>query len=175
MQKAAHAYLQTNVTTTSPGEVVIMLYDGAIRFLNRAKDGMEAKDYAAKGIAISKATDIIAELDAVLNREKGGDLAENLHKLYFWCISKLSWANLKMDKDLVDTVIKVLAGLKSAFEQIQSSPEAQAAAAQLADRQQAFIQTQARNMSAAGAGHEELMPSASLRGHSAYKMAQGGS
>ena len=128
MQRAAHAYLQTQVTTTSPGDVLILLYDGAIKFLNRAKEGLAANDMAAKGIAISKTLDIINELDSTLNLDKGGDLAANLHNLYFFCNSRLVMANLKKDVKMIDEVIKILAGLRSAYAEIVSLPEAQAAA-----------------------------------------------
>ena len=128
MQRAAHAYLQTQVTTTSPGDVLILLYDGAIKFLNRAKEGLAANDMAAKGIAISKTLDIINELDSTLNLDKGGELAANLHNLYFFCNSRLVMANLKKDVKMIDEVIKILAGLRSAYAEIVSLPEAQAAA-----------------------------------------------
>ncbi len=128
MQRAAHAYLQTQVTTTSPGDILILLYDGAIKFLNRAKEGLAANDMAAKGIAISKTLDIINELDSTLNLDKGGELAANLHNLYFFCNSRLVMANLKKDAKMIDEVIKILAGLRSAYAEIASLPEAQAAA-----------------------------------------------
>ena len=128
MQRAAHAYLQTQVTTTSPGNILILLYDGAIKFLNRAKEGLAANDMAGKGIAISKTLDIINELDSTLNLDKGGDLAANLHNLYFFCNSRLVMANLKKDAKIIDEVIKILAGLRSAYAEIVSLPEAQAAA-----------------------------------------------
>ena len=128
MQRAAHAYLQTQVTTTSPGNILLLLYDGAVKFLNRAKDGLAANDMAAKGIAISKALDIINELDSTLNLDKGGELAANLHNLYFFCNSRLVMANLKKDAKMIDEVIKILTGLRSAYAEIVSLPEAQAAA-----------------------------------------------
>ena len=128
MQRAAHAYLQTQVITTSPGNILILLYDGAVKFLNRAKEGLAANDMAAKGIAISKALDIINELDSTLNLDKGGELAANLHNLYFFCNSRLVMANLKKDAKMIDEVIKILAGLRSAYAEIVSLPEAQAAA-----------------------------------------------
>jgi flagellar protein FliS len=174
MQKAAHAYLQTNLTTNSPGEIVIMLYDGAINFLNRAKEQIDARDYAGKGISISKATDIINELSASLNAEKGGELAENLSKLYFWCIAKLAMANLKLDNSLVDSVIKVLTGLKSAYVQIQGQPEAQEASSQLAQQQDAVGASSARTVHASSGKTMPLPPAQHLgnRGMSAYsKMA----
>lgn len=129
MQKAAKAYFQTQVATTSQGKLLLMLYDGCIKFLNQAKVKIDERDYAQKGILISKALDVINELDSSLNAEKGGDLAENLHKLYFYCSTRLLNANLKMNVDYIDEVIKILSGLRSAYAQIIDTPEATAAAA----------------------------------------------
>lgn len=133
MQKAAHAYLQTQVTTTSQGDVVVLLYDGAIKFLNQAKERLEANDMAGKGINISKAMDVISELDGSLNLEKGGELARNLHGLYNFCQNHLVKANINKSTAMVDDVIKVLAGLRSAYAEILTMPEAQAAAREAAD------------------------------------------
>ncbi|MFV0350173.1 MAG: flagellar export chaperone FliS [Halodesulfovibrio sp.] len=129
MQKAAKAYFQTQVATTSQGKLLLMLYDGCIKFLNQAKVKIEERDYAQKGILISRALDVINELDSSLNAEKGGELAENLHKLYFYCSTRLLNANLKMDIGYIDEVIKILSGLRSAYAQIIDTPEAAAAAA----------------------------------------------
>jgi len=129
MQKAAKAYFQTQVATTSQGKLLLMLYDGCIKFLNQAKVKIEERDYAQKGILISKALDVINELDSSLNADKGGELAENLHKLYFYCSTRLLNANLKMDIGYIDEVIKILSGLRSAYAQIIDTPEATAAAA----------------------------------------------
>ena len=85
MMKAAQAYFQTQVQTTSQGQLLLMLYDGAIKFLKQAKTKIQERNYAQKGILISKAIDVISELDSSLNPEKGGDLATNLHNLYFFC------------------------------------------------------------------------------------------
>ena len=122
MQKAAQAYIQTQVTTTSQGDVLILLFDGAIKFLKQAKERMAAKDYAQKGILISKALDVIAELQGSLNMQKGGELAENLNRLYFMCSTKLLTANLKMNVDLLDEVTNMLSGVRDAFAQI-NTPE----------------------------------------------------
>lgn len=130
MRQAARAYLETQVTTTSQGQVLIMLYDGAIKFLNQAKERMEAKDYAGKGKLISSAIDVINELASSLNPEKGGDLAANLSELYFYCNKRLFMANSRMDPAGIDEVVKILSGIRSAYAQIIDSPEAVAAMAQ---------------------------------------------
>lgn len=134
MQNAAHAYLKTQVGTTTQGSLLIMLYDGAIKFLNQAKEKIEARDYAAKGILISKAIDIVAELDGSLNANKGGELADNLHKLYFYCNARLLKANLDLDLKLIDEVIDILDGLRSAFQEVIDSGETGAATAPISSR-----------------------------------------
>ena len=132
MQKAAHAYLQTQVTTTSQGDVVVLLYDGAVKFLNQAKERLVSNDMAGKGLSISKALDIITELDGSLNLEKGGDIARNLHGLYVFCQNHLVKANINKSAEMIDEVIHVLSGLRSAYSEILSQPEAQAAAREAA-------------------------------------------
>jgi flagellar secretion chaperone FliS len=121
MYNAARAYLQTQVNTTNPGDVVVLLYEGAIKFLQQAKVQMAEKDMEKKGLLISRALDIIGELDGSLNVQKGGELSENLHKLYFYCNTRLLQANLKLDPKLVDEVITILSRLKSGFEEIKAN------------------------------------------------------
>lgn len=122
MHKATQAYLQTQVTTTTQGDLLILLFDGALKFMARAKERMAAKDYAEKGILISKALDILSELQGSLNAEKGGEVAENLRKLYLLCSTKLLAANMNMDQNLVDEVMRILTGVRDAFAQI-NTPE----------------------------------------------------
>jgi len=109
-----------------------MLYDGALKFLHQAKAYLAANDMAQKGIAISKALDVVNELDSALNMKQGGSLAGNLHGLYLFCSNRLVMANLKKDPAMIDDVIRVLSGLRAAYAQILTLPEAQAAAQQAA-------------------------------------------
>jgi flagellar protein FliS len=127
MQKAAQAYLSTQIHTTSKGELLLMLYDAAINFMKQAKVKIDEKDYAAKGILISKAIEVISELASSMNKEKGGELAENLSKLYIFCNTRLLQANLKMDTEKLDEVIKIIDGIASAYREIIPTEEAQAA------------------------------------------------
>ena len=122
MQKAAQAYLQTQVTTTTQGDLLIMLFDGALKFISQAKERMAAKDYAEKGILISKALDVLSELQGSLNPSKGGAVAENLRKLYLLCSTKLLAANMNMDQNMLEEVARILTGVRDAFAQI-NTPE----------------------------------------------------
>lgn len=132
--KAAQAYFQTKVSTTDQGQLLLLLYDGALNFLQQARVKMLEKDYAAKGILISKVIDIVSELANTLNLEKGGTLAENLNNLYFLCTTRLLQANLKMNVEQLDSVTSILSGLRSAYAQIINTPEAQKVAAQIATK-----------------------------------------
>ena len=131
MNKAAQAYLKTKVSTTDQGHLLLMLYDGALNYLQQARDKMLAKDYAAKGVLISKVIDIVNELSGSLNLEKGGSLAENLNNLYFLCTARLLQANLKMNVEQLDSVGSILTGLRNAYAQILQTPEAQKASRQM--------------------------------------------
>ena len=136
MNKAANAYFQTKVSTTDQGQLLLMLYDGALRYLQQARDKMLAKDFAGKGILISKVIDIVNELSASLNMEKGGSLATNLNNLYILCTARLLQANLKMNVESLDSVVQILSGLRGAYAQIIETPEARKAAAEIAGRMQ---------------------------------------
>lgn len=129
MMKGAKAYLTTQVTTTTQGDLLLMLYDAAIKFLKQAKVKIAERNFAQKGILISRAIDIISELAESLNKEKGGDISRNLNNLYFYCSTRLAKANLKMDPTLIDEVIGILAGLRSAFAQIIPQQEGRPASA----------------------------------------------
>lgn len=118
MSKAANAYLATQVTTTSQGQLLIMLYDAGIKFLRQAREYMIAKDYAKKGILISRAMDIITELASSLNKERGGQIAENLQSLYTFCNIELAKANMKMDTKKIDDVVNILSNIRDAYSQI---------------------------------------------------------
>ena len=136
MHNAARAYLQTRVTTTGQGEILLLLYDGCINFLHKAKDCLAANDMAGKGNYISKALDIVEELTNTLDMETGGPIAGNLLELYRFCARRLIQANIKKSPEIVDEVVNILGGLQSAFEAIVNLPEARDAAARLAAGQQ---------------------------------------
>ncbi|MDR2162190.1 MAG: flagellar export chaperone FliS [Desulfovibrio sp.] len=132
MHRAAHAYLQTRVTTTSQGEVLLLLYDGALTYLRTAKERLAANDMAGKGNAISRAMDIVEELSNTLNMDAGGALSQNLLDLYGFCNKRLIQANIKKKAEILDEVIKILSGLRAAFAVIVDLPEAVRAGEQVA-------------------------------------------
>ena len=112
------AYQDNAVTTQSRGRLIVMLYDGAIRFLRLAIREIENNNYEAKGRYINKAIDIINELNAVLDMDAGGEIASNLRKLYIFMTNHLSQANLKCDPQLIRDVIKLMEELNQSWKAI---------------------------------------------------------
>ena len=131
MNNVMHSYKQAQVNTIGRADLTVMLYDGAIRFLEQAQEKMLAKDMQAKGNLISRAIDIINELDASLNLEKGGEIAKNLHQLYFLSMKNLLMANIKLDMSILKSVQKNLTSLRDAFAEAMQTPEAKRALAQM--------------------------------------------
>jgi flagellar protein FliS len=95
-----------------------MLYDGAIKFLKLAIRELQAEDYAAKGQYINRAQDIINELNAVLDMEAGGEVSENLRKLYIFMGRHLSQANTQRDPQMIQEVIDMLEELNQSWRAI---------------------------------------------------------
>ena len=112
------AYQDTAVTTQSKGRLIVMLYEGAVKFLKLAIQEAEAENYEAKGNYINKAMDIITELNAVLDMSAGGDIAVNLRKLYCFMNDRLSQANIDNDPEMIREVITLLQELNQGWKTI---------------------------------------------------------
>ena len=104
----ANQYKQTAVKTANRGQIVIMLYEGAIQNVKKATIAVEKKDIKTKGMAIGKAHDIINELLNTLDFEVGGQIAKDLERLYNFMTEQLVKANLDSSKEPLQTVQKLL-------------------------------------------------------------------
>lgn len=116
--KGIEAYQDAVVTTQSKGRLIVLLYDGAIKFLKLAIKELEAKNYEAKGRYIARAQDIINELNAVLDADAGGEIALNLRKLYCFMNRRLSEANTKRDSQIIREVITLMEELSQSWKAI---------------------------------------------------------
>lgn len=117
--RGVHAYAQTQVTTTNQQQLIVMAYDGVLRFLGEAKDHMATKEVEAKYLALFKARAILEELAATLNTEKGGEIARNLWNLYMFFMRKIGEANLVNDPTLIDGILPSIRELRDAWVQMQ--------------------------------------------------------
>ena len=112
------AYRDIAVTTQTKGRVVVMLYEGAIKFLKLAISEIQAQNPELKGMYIKKALNIIDELNIVLDMEVGGEVAVNLRKLYTFMSQHLTQANIKQDTQKIEEVIKLLEELNKGWKSI---------------------------------------------------------
>jgi flagellar protein FliS len=112
------AYQENAISTQSRGRLVVMLYDGAIRFLKQAQQELEAGNHAAKGEAINRAMAVINELDSCLNTDDGGEVAANLRKLYHFMLRHLGEANAQRDPQRIQDVIDCLEDLNEGWKAI---------------------------------------------------------
>ncbi len=117
-EAAARSYQQTNFLSADPLKLVRMCYEGAIGSLKVSRDAYIARDYENKGKALVKTLDIIHELNASLDMEKGGDVAKNLRALYLYMTQALVEADLKKDLNVFDKVIHMLEELESAWQEL---------------------------------------------------------
>lgn len=116
--KGIETYQEAAVTTQSKGKLVVMLYDGAIKFLKLAIKEIGAGNPEEKSKYLSKAIDILFELNAVLDMEAGGEVAMNLRSLYLFMGRHLTEANTKQDTQKIEEVIKLLEELNKGWKAI---------------------------------------------------------
>jgi flagellar protein FliS len=121
--------IESGVSAADPHKLISMLYQGALQAIANAKNSIMRKDIPAKGAAISKAILIIDDgLKASLDKEVGGELAQNLAALYDYMTSRLLVANMKNDMAALDEVARLLTDLKGAWESIRPTAAAPATA-----------------------------------------------
>ncbi len=117
-QQAFNEYKKATINTSSPGELILMLYNGLIRFLRHAKLSLKEKNIEDAHKYIIRAEDIIEALLSALDYEKGGDIAKNLSMLYDYAYWRLVEANAKKDESIIDEVIELLEPIRDAWKEI---------------------------------------------------------
>ena len=116
---ALNAYTQSKTAVASPVDLVIMLYDGAIDYLDKAATAVNMKETKEKIKYIDKTVAIIDELLKSLNLEAGGEIATNLQDLYIYMMRELTMANLQNDAEKIKHVESLMRELVSAWRQIR--------------------------------------------------------
>ena len=112
-------YKESQVSSASPEETVLMLYDGAINFLKSAiRELNENNNVAEKAVLIEKAVKIIEYLQSCLDKEKGGEISDNLERLYEYAAVRLTMANLKNDVAKLEEVIELLSTIRDGWKDI---------------------------------------------------------
>lgn len=114
----ARTYKRQQIESASPGELVLMLYDGAVEYLRRAEavlDGEEPDWIEKFHNHLISAQNIVTELMVSLDLEKGGEVAQNLFRLYEYMHHRLVTANLEKDKEILQEICRLLGRLREAW------------------------------------------------------------
>jgi flagellar secretion chaperone FliS len=116
--KIADEYRKNAVNGASPLQLIVMLYDGALRFMEAGKDAMKKRDLPRQNENLQKAQRILMELMSCLDMEKGGEIAQNLLALYAYSLDELVQANVTDDPEGVERAAKVLSDLRQSWVQL---------------------------------------------------------
>jgi flagellar protein FliS len=114
-------YQKNAVNGASPLQLVVMLYDGAIKFMDAGKRSMAEGDREKQNYNLQKAQKIVMELMSCLDMNEGKEIAKNLLSLYSYVLNELVMGNMTDDAEAVDRGIKVLSDLRESWRHIQDS------------------------------------------------------
>jgi len=121
--------LELSINSAKPVELIVVLYDGAIESVRRAAVLLQSGDVPGKAREITRATNIVSELRAILDLEQGGEVAANLAALYDYLRGQLLQANLKNSADTLDEVATLLSTLRGAWGELAENERVTARAA----------------------------------------------
>lgn len=108
-------YFATQIKTASAEQILVMLYDGAIRFIRQARQALKDGQRVARLEKISRAVAILTELSSTLDFEKGGEIAENLDGLYWYMVRELTRPNAEDEYKAMDVSENILMELRGAW------------------------------------------------------------
>ncbi|MBI3582824.1 MAG: flagellar export chaperone FliS [Nitrospinae bacterium] len=114
----AKYYQNNQILTAKKSKLILMMYDGAIRFARESINKIRSKDIAGRGTYIRKTQDIILELMNSLDMENGGEIAGNLSKLYLFMNRNLIMANVQGHEKYIEDIIKILTELRDAWDTV---------------------------------------------------------
>ncbi len=121
-QRGLSSYRQTQVQSRTPLELVVMLYDGTLKFLHLTRDAIERRDLHARRDASSRALAIISELQSTLNMAEGGEIAQGLDELYGFVNLRILDATKHNAVTPIDDAIRVIENLRGAWVSIAVAP-----------------------------------------------------
>ena len=120
IKRQVHAYKDNEISTASRLRLIVMMYDGVIRYMEEYKKKLEEGDIAGRGIYLAKAQNVISELQQSLNKKQGGEVSQNLENLYNFINASLTQANIDGNASNVDHSITILQNLRDAWSQVMS-------------------------------------------------------
>jgi flagellar protein FliS len=150
-------YARTDIQTSDPRAVVVLLYEGSIKFLGQAKDALNKGERQEMSVYLQKTQKIIHFLSNALDFELGGEIAANLDRLYAYTRDILNEANYKAEPARIDEALQLLKPLLEAWREIARDP---AAAAALEQRSAMFGRMRPLNPAGEEPGPSDQNPNA---------------
>lgn len=117
MKNAYQKYKQTSIQSASREKLLLMMYEGAIKFTKLAIQAIEEKKIADRGMNIGRAYDVIMELNNTLDHKVGGEISKNLEQLYMFMTDQLTKANISGQPEPLRDVLKLLETLYDGWAQ----------------------------------------------------------
>ena len=117
-RRAGNEYLTNAVMTASPEKLVVMMYDGAITAMDRARTAITRRDHTEAGNMLSRAYAIVSELRSTLDFANGGEVALDLESLYRFVCERLTRANSERNIQLIEEARGIMARVKEGWDGI---------------------------------------------------------
>ena len=117
-------YLANQVMAASPSQLIVMAYDGALRFARMAREAIKAGDVKAQSLSILRAQEIVLHLLSSLDSDASPNLAYDLARIYVYVHGRLGDANLNSDPQALEEAIKLLENLRDAWAAAESEQRA---------------------------------------------------
>ena len=112
------AYQTTSIKTSGQKQLIVMLYEGMNRFMNKAITAIHENDYETAHENLNRTGNILLELLSTLREDVGGEVAANLKKIYVFCYEQTVVANLKKDVEMIKSIQGILNNLADGWKQI---------------------------------------------------------
>jgi flagellar protein FliS len=113
--------LDAQIARASPVQLVLMLMDGLLEEMARARAHIEQRRYEQKAISLNRCVDMLYGLSSSLDTDAGSDVVANLARLYDYCVARLDAAGLTLDASIVDEVASVLGTIRRGWTHVQDS------------------------------------------------------
>ena len=124
-KKTYQAYYQANVQTSDQLSLIIMLYDGVLRFMKKAVVKIEANEIEDAHHYLVRSKNIVSELLSTLRVEEAGEIGVNLKNLYLYVFKKIVYANLTKKVEPIQESIHILENLNNGWKQLRDQQKAE--------------------------------------------------
>lgn len=115
--------LEAQTASVSPVQLVLVLLDGLLEELARARGHLEHQRFEQKGVSINKCIEILNGLTSALDFEAGGEVVANLARLYDYCAFRLFDASHRLDASVIDEVVRLLGTIRGGWQGVQRAHE----------------------------------------------------